>query len=735
MWTCSKEKRQDPNNDNKPCIHCPSKPYRPGIDPLDIDVRHMGRASKQEAEIALRNAGSHQGDYVVRQSEQTRGAYGLTVSNSGTIQHYKIDIHNSQRTGRTKFGIQDGLRWEFLAELIEHYHLEEDGLCCLLLNNVSDEIPATELTLRDALGEGEFGTVLGGEWRKKDGSIIKVAVKCLKSELESDVRSFMDEGARMRFDHPNVVKLLGMSRRPPMKLVCELVPLGALNKFLKKEKATVQLMDQLEIIKQIAQGMEYLASKLVVHRDLAARNILVSTFKPSVLVKISDFGLSRGLSGDKQYYQSGRTGKWPLKWYAPECIYFSKFTSQSDVWSFGVTAWECLEKGKKPYRGLTGAQVVEYVHNEGDRLPPPTGCPSDMLELMLRCWEHDAHKRPTFSDIVVDMGKIIRSNSRNSTVSTDMTRARQIRPNYNPQAFYDFTPDKEELEREMAEEREYVNKPQARCNIKLNQLQIGAEIGVGSYGSVKKGMYTPPRGGAVQVAIKFLRVGLEFKEEQFLKEADIMRALKNKWLVPFYGLCLSQGGQLLSVSEFEPLDALNTFLHRTRPPMKDALRFVTQIALGMSYLEKQRVVHRDLAARNVLVNTPKHCKIADFSLARALGHETDYYRTEQRGMWPIKWYAPECLYKGKFNSASDVWSFGVTAWEAVNHGAKPYPGWKGRQVLEFVESGKRLKVPPHMNREFGWVQPMLERCWNKEPSFRPTFEKLAAECSQQVPPE
>ena len=451
-------------------------------------------------------------------------------------------------------------------------------------------------------------------------------------------------------------------------------------------------------IRQIATGMAYLEDKRVVHRDLASRNVLVANGKT---VKISDVGLRRMV---EDYYfidecdRSRRRGscreQWPLKWFAPECIEFSKFTSQSDVWSFGVTAWECMTFGKKPFKGWTGQMVVQHVIMERRCLPHPPKCPQPLFDLLGRCWQHEPDDRPRFKEIPAQITVMLRQLAGGQQYSSSAQSANA------DQEFYDIIPDPAELRYEEEEERaHYVNDGAktlaAKCSILLRDLKFGEAIGDGSYGSVTKGQFK----GQV-VAIKKLKVGNEYRQAEFIGEADLMAKLKCDFLVPFYGLCIAEGGKLYAVIEFQSLGALDTHLARQKPATKAALKFAAQVAEGMRYMEKERVVHRDLAARNVLVNTPTKCKIGDFSLARALGHESDYYRTEQKGRWPIKWYAPECLYTSTFNSASDVWSFGVTMWEIINNGDRPYPGMRGRQVLEFVETGKRLQVPPQVRKDF-----------------------------------
>ncbi|OON23315.1 hypothetical protein X801_00774 [Opisthorchis viverrini] len=92
----------------------------------------------------------------------------------------------------------------------------------------------------------------------------------------------------------------------------------------------------------------------------------------------------------------------------------------------------------------------------------------------------------------------------------------------------------------------------------------------------------------------------------------------------------------------------------------------------MAYLESCKFVHRDLAARNVLLVTRHFAKISDFGMSKALNFGSDYYRAATAGKWPLKWYAPECIYYFRFDSKSDVWSYGITLWEVYSYGERPY---------------------------------------------------------------
>ncbi|NXU56292.1 EPHA8 protein, partial [Turnix velox] len=146
----------------------------------------------------------------------------------------------------------------------------------------------------------------------------------------------------------------------------------------------------------IGAGMRYLSDLGYVHRDLAARNILVNS---NLVCKVSDFGLSRILEDDPDAAYTTTGGKIPIRWTAPEAIAFRKFSSASDVWSYGIVMWEVLAYGERPYWNMTNRDVIKSVE-EGYRLPAPMGCPTALHQLMLDCWQKDRGERPRFSQIV-----------------------------------------------------------------------------------------------------------------------------------------------------------------------------------------------------------------------------------------------------------------------------------------------------------------------------------------------
>ncbi|KAK9965207.1 hypothetical protein ABG768_004308 [Culter alburnus] len=275
----------------------------------------------------------------------------------------------------------------------------------------------TELKKLRVLGSGAFGTVYKGIWAP-DGENVKipVAIKVLRENTSPKAnKEILDEAYVMAgVASPYVCRLLGICLTSTVQLVTQLMPYGCLLDYVRENKDRIGSQYLINWCVQIAKGMSYLEEVRLVHRDLAARNVLV---KNPNHVKITDFGLARLLDIDeKEYHADG--GKVPIKWMALESILHRKFTHQSDVWSYGVTVWELMTFGMKPYDLIPARDIPELLER-GDRLPQPLVCTTEVYMIMVNCWMIDPDSRPRFKDLMEEFTAMSRDPPRYVVIQND----------------------------------------------------------------------------------------------------------------------------------------------------------------------------------------------------------------------------------------------------------------------------------------------------------------------------
>ncbi|XP_069396698.1 tyrosine-protein kinase Fer isoform X4 [Delphinus delphis] len=279
--------------------------------PLAEQDWYHGAIPRIEAQDLLKQ----QGDFLVRESHGKPGEYVLSVFSDGQRRHFIIQF-------------VDDKKW--------------------VLNH-------EDVTLGELLGKGNFGEVFKGILKDKTA----VAVKTCKEDLPQELKiKFLQEAKILKqYDHPNIVKLIGVcTQRQPIYIIMELVPGGDFLSFLRKKKDEIKLKQLVKFSLDAASGMAYLESKNCIHRDLAARNCLVGE---NNVLKISDFGMSRQEDGG--VYSSSGLKQIPIKWTAPEALNYGRYSSESDVWSFGILLWETFSLGVCPYPGMTNQQAREQV--------------------------------------------------------------------------------------------------------------------------------------------------------------------------------------------------------------------------------------------------------------------------------------------------------------------------------------------------------------------------------------
>ncbi|XP_022081965.1 proto-oncogene tyrosine-protein kinase ROS-like [Acanthaster planci] len=284
--------------------------------------------------------------------------------------------------------------------------------------------PRERLKLITFLGSGAFGEVFEGlalNIHGPDSGETRVAVKTLKQgATDQEKEEFLKEAVLMgNFHDKNILGLLGVCLdNDPQFIILELMEGGDLLSYLRGARGTsitpcrLSPLDLTDIVIDVAKGCRYLESLKFVHRDLAARNCLVSTkdyLAPDRSVKIGDFGLARDIY-KSDYYRKEGEGLLPVRWMSPEALMDGVFTTQSDVWAFGVLVWEVMTLGQQPYPARTNVEVLHYV-TAGGRLDRPDNCPDDIHHLMLKCWEKQPEARPSFHSILEQLNTYRRKSA------------------------------------------------------------------------------------------------------------------------------------------------------------------------------------------------------------------------------------------------------------------------------------------------------------------------------------
>ncbi|XP_057348754.1 tyrosine-protein kinase Fer isoform X3 [Manis pentadactyla] len=366
--------------------------------PLAEQDWYHGAIPRIEAQDLLKQ----QGDFLVRESHGKPGEYVLSVYSDGQRRHFIIQfVDNMYRF--------EGTGFSNIPQLIDHHYTTKQVITkksgVVLLNPIPKDkkwiLNHEDVTLGELLGKGNFGEVYKGILKDKTA----VAVKTCKEDLPQELKiKFLQEAKILKqYDHPNIVKLIGVcTQRQPIYIIMELIPGGDFLSFLRKKKDDIKLKQLVKFSLDAASGMSYLESKNCIHRDLAARNCLVGE---NNILKISDFGMSRQEDGG--VYSSSGLKQIPIKWTAPEALNYGRYSSESDVWSFGILLWETFSLGVCPYPGMTNQQAREQVER-GYRMSAPQHCPEDIFKIMMKCWDYKPENRPKFSELQKELTVIKR---------------------------------------------------------------------------------------------------------------------------------------------------------------------------------------------------------------------------------------------------------------------------------------------------------------------------------------
>uniref|UniRef100_A0A674J121 Ephrin type-A receptor 10 n=1 Tax=Terrapene triunguis TaxID=2587831 RepID=A0A674J121_9SAUR len=268
------------------------------------------------------------------------------------------------------------------------------------------ELDNSSIKIERIIGTGEFGEVCRGCLKLPSKRELPVAIQTLRAGCsDKQKRTFLAEASTMgQFDHSNIIRLEGViTRGNTMMTVMEYMGNGVLDSFLRKHEGQFTAAQLTGMLHGIASGMKYLTEMGYVHKSLAAHKVLVNS---NLVCKISGFRQSQ--EDKMETIFTTMSGKSLVLWSAPEAIQYRRFSSASDVWSFGIVMWEVMSYGERPYWDMSNQDVIKAIE-DGFRLPPPMNCQPPLHQLMLDCWQKERNERPKFSHIHNILSKMLQN--------------------------------------------------------------------------------------------------------------------------------------------------------------------------------------------------------------------------------------------------------------------------------------------------------------------------------------
>ena len=487
---------------------------------------------------------------------------------------------------------------------------------------------------------------------------IQVAVKYQKPGSCSNDQFLWEAEIIKTLEHPNVVKLHAVCTQVSRPFII----LEAMNWSLislLRQNNDLKPENIMQMSSQILGGMIYLQTHGIIHRDLAARSVLITK---EMVCKVSDF--TEAIIHGIPIPPAQKDKKLPIRWTAPESALTKTFSMKSDVWSFGVLLHEMFSNsGELPYADIiNNVNVIQEIQT-GYRMPCPSNCRGEVYKIMLDCWAEKAENRPTFQDIYDHIERI---------------------------------------------------KDDMKWEIEPAELSLLTVVGTGRFGEVWEGTFRD-----ITVAVKYHKA-MTIMAEEFLWEAELLKTLSHPHIIKLAGLNSKVEKVFMVISFMKHgilLDYLQSF-GRTLT-LRALMKMAAQVADAMAYLQTQSIIHRDLAARSILVGEGNLCMVSDFSEALCTTRSDN---PEHQGRkFPVKWLPPELVKKGEFTMHTDIWSYGILLYEFVTNGSVPYPGMKPNAVLEIIQTGYRIPVPPGCPED---IYRVMTECWREIPSTRPSFETV-----------
>ncbi|CAF0903657.1 unnamed protein product [Adineta ricciae] len=316
-----------------------------------------------------------------------------------------------------------------IEQLVESPSNKENPLSTIDFNQLNSLenfritfIDQSDLQNAHEIGKGNFGTVYHALYKNKRAVALKTLHSSQENYSNENLLKLLFEAHIMtKLEHENLLNILGVTfygENQQLSLVTDYMKNGCLLTYLRKHRNRFHQSPRKEInqklnhfSQQIFQAMLYLEQRKIIHRDLAARNCLIDHHDD---LKVADFGLTK--LTDCGLYKGNPKTIFAIRWSSPEVILNMKYSSRSDVWSFGITLWEIYSLGERPYGHLDNRTVKNLLKTSSSNFSqyfPQSqqfGSNEVYTHLILPCLTYNVALRPSFKDLNERICRILNEN-------------------------------------------------------------------------------------------------------------------------------------------------------------------------------------------------------------------------------------------------------------------------------------------------------------------------------------
>ncbi|KAK8895369.1 hypothetical protein M9Y10_023832 [Tritrichomonas musculus] len=602
----------------------------------------------------------------------------------------------------------------------------------------------------EKIGEGSFGKVY--KIVKNDTNEIFAAKVSLHeaNEFNGDLLMNIHHEVNiiLELNYPPFLKFYGFNQnnfknKPKPTIIIEFASNGSLFQLFETERNERKIDEWTDTKKLInifgiASGMSYLHARNILHRDLKPGNILLDNY---LFPKISDFGLSKQVD-ESTTLETTKIPETP-EYLAPELIKYNLFTKKADVYAFAIIVYEIMT-GEKPFENLSNSlEIVNEITKNHGRPKFTKQIPDCYRKLIEKCWSEDPSERPIFKEITNQLKTDPNFITKNVNKEEYFNYVNFVE-SYSVAFDYNYQTNKPEFnvikfEKNFVKVNIYLDSitgtqtKKLSIRIKqtdLNKYELIKQVGEGSFGTVFKIREKETNEIlAAKISISELDQFNEFKLINIEREVNIISELNYPSILKFIGFNSKNFQNKLKptiITEFVPNSPLDKVIEFERmscciPDWTETKKLINiyGIAAGMKYLHSKEIIHRDLKPENILLDESFFPKISDFGLSKKISNER-IVKSGYKGTYAYS--APE-TFKEEYSKASDVYSFAFVVYEIMTCEVL-YQNLNQFQVLLKVLNGDRpsFKFPiPSCYRE------LIEKCWSKDPSLRPTFDEIVFE--------